>query len=69
VGISPQGRGQEIATSPPQKKKGGIKRGPPKTRERGGGGGVDDSGGFPDVLNTKLCCGFFRTWLRSSGSR
>jgi len=36
----------------------------------GGGGGVFDvSGGLPDVLNTKLCRGFFRTGLRSSGSR
>lgn len=31
--------------------------------------GVDDTGGLPDILNTKICRGFFRTGLRSSGSR
>lgn len=34
-----------------------------------GRGGFDDSGGLPDILNTKICRGYFRTGLRSSGSR
>jgi hypothetical protein len=43
----------------------GVSGGPNQTSGPGGGGGVERR----NIQNTKICCGFLRTWLSSSDRR